>query len=65
MTTQLSVARVLRLTQNQLVQFVKTNLSNEGDGANISNIADWGDVSEAKRNQLAEKLLWVYINCHL
>lgn len=65
MTRHLSVDQVLCLTQHQLVEFVKQNIRNEGDNLNISNIADWEDVSQAKRDLLAEQLLCADMNCHL
>ncbi len=40
MTTQLSINQVLRLTEFELVQFVKQNISYEDDTWNISNIID-------------------------
>lgn len=57
MTAPLSVDQVLRLNQHHLARFVKDNLSDEGDALNISNIADWEDVSQATRDRLAEQLL--------
>lgn len=57
MATQLSVDQVLRLTERELIQFVKQNITNEGGTWNISNIVDWEDVSQAKSELLSEKLL--------
>ncbi|KAH9216127.1 hypothetical protein DL95DRAFT_460419 [Leptodontidium sp. 2 PMI_412] len=57
MTTQLSVDQTLRLTQRELVQFVQQNITHEDGTWNVSNIVDWEDVSQAKRDLLAAKLL--------
>lgn len=57
MTRQLSVDQILRLTQRELVQFVQQNITHEDGTWNVSNIVDWEDVSQAKRDLLAAKLL--------
>jgi hypothetical protein len=57
MATQLSVDEFLRLTDRELVHFVRENMTGNGDTWNISNIVDWDSVSQAKREQLSAKLL--------
>ena len=57
MATQLSVDQILRLTQRELVQFVQQNITHEDGTWNVSNIVDWEDVSQTKRDLLAAKLL--------
>lgn len=57
MTTQLSIDQVLRLTERELVQFVKQNITYEGGSWNISNIVDWEDMSQVKSDLFSAKLL--------
>ncbi|KAG4441491.1 hypothetical protein IFR05_003018 [Cadophora sp. M221] len=57
MMTQLSVDHILRLTQCEPVQFVQQNITHEDGTWNVSNIVGWEDVSQAKRDLLAAKLL--------
>ena len=57
MTTQLPIDQVLHLTERELVQFVKQNITYEDDTWSISNIVDWEDVSQVKSDLLSAKLL--------
>ena len=57
MTTQLSIDQLLRLTEPELVQFVKQNISYEDDTWNISNIVDWEDVPQVESDLVSAKLL--------
>jgi hypothetical protein len=57
MATQLSVDEFLRLTDRELVHFMRENMTGNGDTWNVSNILDWDSVSQAKRKLLAAKLL--------